>query len=81
MLFFLLYFKYVMNSNIQSETEFLPTDYKTWIAPIRSVGSITGVYNDASLRAMESVMADLWSFSCIGAQSCFGSLIEILLGF
>ena len=48
-----------MNSNIHSETEFLPTDYVTWIAPIRSVGSITGIYNEASLLAMESEMADL----------------------
>ena len=32
-----------MNSNI--ETEFLPTDHSTWVAPIRSLGSITGVFS------------------------------------
>ena len=57
MLFFLLYFKYVMNSNIQSETEFLPTDFATWIAPTRALGSITAVFSEASLRAMESEKA------------------------
>ena len=41
-----------MNSNLHSETEFLPTDYATWIAPIRSVGSITGIYSEASLLAL-----------------------------
>ena len=41
-----------MNSNLQGKFEFLPTDYATWIAPIRSVGSITGIYNEASLRAL-----------------------------
>ena len=43
-----------MNSNLQGEAEFLPTDHGIWVAPIRSVGSTTGVYNEASLRAMES---------------------------
>ena len=70
-----------MNSNIQSETEFLPTDFDTWIAPTRALGSITGVFSEASIQAMDCVIAGLWSFSCIGIQSCFGSLIEILLGF
>ena len=42
-----------MNSNLQGEFEFLPTDFATWIAPIRSLGSITAVFNDASLLAME----------------------------
>ena len=48
-----------MYSNIHSETEFLPTDFATWVAPIRSLGSITAVFNDASLLAMEREMADL----------------------
>ena len=53
-----------MNSNIHSETEFLPTDYATWIAPTRVLGSITAVFSDASIQAMDDdVMASLKSIS------------------
>ena len=41
-----------MNSNLQGEFEFLPTDFATWVAPIRSLGSITAVFNEASLLAL-----------------------------
>ena len=54
-----------MNSN--TETEFLPTDYDTWVAPIRSVGSITAVFNYDSIRAMDSLALVAKGRDCVMA--------------
>ena len=52
-----------MNSNLQGEFEFLPTDHATWIAPTRALGSITAVFSEATIQAMDDVMASLKSIS------------------